>query len=48
MAAQLSVRISDEMKERLEKAAQEDRRSVSFVVKEAIQKYLDEIASKEK
>ena len=39
--AQLSVRIPDNMKEQLEKIAAEDSRSVAFVVKKAIQQYLD-------
>ena len=41
--AQLSIRVPDEMKEELERIATEDRRSVAFVVKEAIQKYLDSV-----
>ena len=45
--AQLSIRVPDEMKEELERIATEDRRSVAFVVKEAIQKYLDSVEVKE-
>ena len=39
--AQLSVRVPDEMKAQLEKIALADKRSVAFVVKEAIQQFLD-------
>lgn len=39
--AQLSVRIPDEMKKQLEQIALADSRSVAFVVKKAIQQYLD-------
>jgi predicted DNA-binding protein len=41
--AQLSIRVPDEMKEELEKIAKEERRSVAFIVKEAIQQYLNSI-----
>lgn len=41
--AQLCVRVPDEMKEELEKAASADKRSVAFIVKEAIQEYLNKL-----
>ena len=47
MAAQLSIRVPDEMKEQLEKVAEQDDRSVAFVVKKAIQNYLDTILNEE-
>ena len=46
--AQLSIRVPDEMKEKLEKVASADERSVAFVVKKAIQEYFDKIDNKEK
>lgn len=46
--AQLSVRVPDDMKERLEEEATKDRRSVAFIVKEAIQNYFNEVDNKEK
>lgn len=45
--AQLSIRVPDEMKEELEKIAKEERRSVAFIVKEAIQQYLNSIIVRE-
>lgn len=41
--AQLSIRVPDEMKEKLEKVASADERSVAFVVKKAIQDYFDKL-----
>ena len=46
--AQLSIRVPDEMKEKLEKVASADERSVAFVVKKAIQEYFNKIDNKEK
>ena len=45
--AQLSIRVPDEMKEELEVIAKEERRSVAFIVKEAIQQYLEKIKVKQ-
>ena len=39
--AQINVRIPDEMKEELDKIAVEEERKVSWVVRKAIQQYLD-------
>lgn len=38
--AQLSIRVPDEMKEELEQIATANRRSVAFLVKEAIEDWL--------
>ena len=38
--AQFSFRLPDEMKEKLEEIAKEERRSVSFILKDAIEYYL--------
>ncbi len=45
--AQFSIRIPDEMKEELEKIASKNERSLSFIVKKAIEQYLKQV-NKEK
>ena len=39
---QLSIRVPDEMKKELEEIAEKDSRSVSFIVKKAIEDYLNQ------
>lgn len=39
--AQLSLRLPDEMKEKLEEIAKKDDRSLSYVIKKAIEYYFD-------
>jgi len=39
--AQLSLRLSDEIREKLEEIAKKDDRSLSYIIKKAIEYYLD-------
>lgn len=39
--AQITVRISDEDRDKLEKIAQEEDRKISYIVRRAIQEYLN-------
>lgn len=41
--AQLNVRIPDEMKVKLEKRAESCRRSVAFIVRDAIEAYFNQL-----
>jgi predicted transcriptional regulator len=42
MAAPFSIRLDDDLKQRLETVAKEDERSVSYVVQKAVTRYLDD------